>query len=158
MAIEHKEIAFEDAIEASLLSPGGGWVAGDPHDYDAALGLDLKQLFAFVEESQPKEWAKLVAVAGGDEAHTRQRLAKRVAAQIDERGAVDVLRRGVRELGVEIKLAYLKPAHGLTPELLEFYAKNRLTVTRQLRYSSKTDDELDLGMFVNGIPVATAEL
>lgn len=158
MAIEHKEIAFEDAIEASLLSPGGGWVAGDPHDYDAGLGLDLKQLFAFVAESQPKEWAKLVAVAGGDEAHARLRLAKRVAAQIDERGAVDVLRRGVRELGVEIKLAYFKPAHGLTPELLELYAKNRLTVTRQLRYSGKTDDELDLGMFVNGLPVATAEL
>jgi type I restriction enzyme, R subunit len=158
MPIEHKEIAFEDAIEASLLEPEGGWLAGDPHDYDPQLGLDLQQLFAFVTDTQPKEWAKLVAVAGGDEAHARQRLAKRVAAQIDERGAVDVLRRGVRELGVEIKLAYFKPAHGLTPELLELYAKNRLTVTRQLRYSAKTDDELDLGLFVNGNPVATAEL
>src|SRR5438132_624413 len=112
MAIEHKEIAFEDAIEASLLGPGG-WLAGDPRDYDAQIGLDLKQLFAFVADTQPKEWAKLIAVGGGDEAHARQRLAKRVASQIDERGAVDVLRRGVRELGVEIKLAYFKPAHGL---------------------------------------------
>jgi type I restriction enzyme R subunit len=158
MAIEHKEIAFEDAIEASLLSAAGGWLAGDPRDYDAALGLDPKQLFAFIAESQPKEWAKLVAVAGGDEEHARQRFAKRVAAQIDERGAVDVLRRGVRELGVEIKLAYFKPAHGLTSQLLELYAQNRLAVTRQLRYSTKTDDELDLALFVNGIPVATAEL
>ena len=158
MAIEHKEIAFEDAIEASLLEAESGWLVGHPHDYDPALGLDPRQLNTFVAETQPKEWAKLVAVAGGEEAHAQQRLLNRVATQIDERGAVDVLRRGVRELGVEIKLAYFRPAHGLTPELLELYAMNRLTVTRQLRYSGKTDDELDVGLFVNGIPVATAEL
>lgn len=158
MAVKHKEVAFEDAIEASLTSAAGGWLSGEPHDYDASLGVDPKQLFAFVLATQPKPWAKLVTLAGGDEEQARQRFAKRAAAQIDERGVVDVLRRGVRELGVDIKLAYFKPAHALTSELLDLYAKNRLTVTRQLRYSAKTDDELDLALFVNGIPVATAEL
>jgi type I restriction enzyme R subunit len=38
------------------------------------------------------------------------------------------------------------------------YNKNRLSVTRQLRYSPKRTDELDLTLLVNGLPVATAEL
>jgi type I restriction enzyme R subunit len=158
MAVDHKEVAFEDAIEAHLLTPEGGWIAGAPSDYDRELGLDREQLFVFVTSSQPKEWAKLVKLLGGNEPSARDRFAKRIAAQIDSRGTIDVLRRGVKELGVEIKLAYFKPAHGLTDELLQRYGQNRLSVTRQLMYSSKTTDELDLGLFLNGIPVATAEL
>ncbi len=60
--------------------------------------------------------------------------------------------------GIEIRLAYFKPAHGLTPELTERYLANRLTVTRQLPYDAAATKTLDLCLFVNGIPVATAEL
>jgi type I restriction enzyme R subunit len=155
---DHREVAFEDAIEAALTSPAGGWTKGSPADYDAELGLDPKQLLAFVEDSQPEAWAKLVSVLGDDTPKARDRLLRRVAGQIDDRGVIDVLHRGIREHGVQIDLAYFKAAHGLTAELLEEYAKNRLTVTRQLRYSSKTIDELDLALFVNGIPIASAEL
>jgi type I restriction enzyme R subunit len=158
VTVDHKEIAFEAAIEESLLSPEGGWIKGSPVDYGRALGLDTKQVFAFIAETQAARWAKLVKLLGGDEPSARDKFAKRVAAQISEHGAAHVLRRGVSEHGITIALAYFKPAHGLTSELLERYAKNRLSVTRQLMYSEKTDDELDFGLFVNGIPVATAEL
>ena len=77
---------------------------------------------------------------------------------LDERGTLDVLRHGVVDLGVELRLAFFKPAHGLTPELVERYRANRLTVTRQLPYDPSSGKTLDLGLFVNGIPVATAEL
>jgi type I restriction enzyme R subunit len=157
MAVDHKELAFEEAIGESLLSPSSGWIKGSTGDYDRPLGLDIKQLFAFIEATQATMWAKLAKLLGG-EAAARQKFARRVADQISEHGAVQVLRRGVREHGIPIALAYFRPAHGLTPELLERYGKNRLSVTRQLMYSEKTDDELDLGLFVNGIPVATAEL
>ena len=60
--------------------------------------------------------------------------------------------------GIEVRLAYFKPAHGLTPELTSLYEANRLTVTRQLPYDVAGTKTLDLGLFVNGIPVATAEL
>jgi type I restriction enzyme, R subunit len=158
MPIDHREIAFEAAIEAALTSSTGRWNKGAPADYVAELGLDAKQLMAFVQESQPDAWVKLTGILGDDADKARDRLLRRIAGQIDERGTVDVLHRGVREHGVQIDLAYFMPAHGLTPELLEEYAKNRLTVTRQLRYSAKTADELDLVLFVNGIPVASAEL
>jgi type I restriction enzyme R subunit len=157
------ERGFEDAITASLVEQGGyrackwgtkpEWSA----DFDRARGLDTIELFAFLAETQPKAWERLVAVHGG-EAGAHQQFADRLAKQLDERGTVDVLRHGVNDHGIEVRLAYFKPAHGLTPELTERYLANRLTVTRQLPYDAASSKTLDLCLFVNGIPVATAEL
>lgn len=62
------------------------------------------------------------------------------------------------DLNVLIRLAFFKPAHGLTEELVERYEANRLTVTRQLPFDPSSNKTLDLCLFVNGLPVATAEL
>ena len=69
-----------------------------------------------------------------------------------------MLRHGVVDLGVTIRLAYFKPAHGLTAELLALYDANRVTVTRQLPFEPESNKTLDLVLLVNGIPTATAEL
>src|SRR5688572_18110451 len=104
MVVDHREIAFEDAIEDSLLSTKN-WLSGDKADYDRELGLDPRQLFAFVEETQPNEWTRLVKLHGGGEV-ARQRFLKRVTTKIDEDGTIAVLRRGVHDLGVHVDLAY----------------------------------------------------
>ncbi|MEX1177033.1 MAG: type I restriction endonuclease [Nitriliruptor sp.] len=93
-----------------------------------------------------------------DAAKARAQFADRVAKELDTRGTVDVLRHGVVDLGVPFRLASFKPAHGLTPSLVERYEQNRLTVTRQLPFESGSTKTLDLALFVNGVPVATAEL
>ena len=54
--------------------------------------------------------------------------------------------------------SYLQARLRLTPELVAHYDANRLTVTRQLPYDPDSTKTLDLCLFVNGIPVATAEL
>lgn len=157
------ERGFEDAISASLVDTGGyrvckwgtkpEWAA----DFDRVIGLDIAELFAFIAGTQPTAWVRLVAVHGG-EAGARAQFADRLARQLDERGTVDVLRHGVNDHGIEVRLAFFKPAHGLTPELTERYLANRLTVTRQLLYDAAATKTIDLCLFVNGIPVATAEL
>jgi type I restriction enzyme, R subunit len=157
------ERGFEDAITASLVEAGGyrvckwgtkpEWVA----DFDRVRGLDVAELFAFLAETQPKAWERLVAVHGGADG-ARTHFAERLARQLDERGTVDVLRHGINDHGIEVRLAFFKPAHGLTPELTERYLANRLTVTRQLPYDAAPAKTIDLCLFVNGIPVATAEL
>jgi type I restriction enzyme R subunit len=157
------ERGFEDAITASLVEAGGyrvckwgthpDWVG----DFDRLRGLDTAGLFAFIAETQPKAWERLVAVHGGEDG-ARTQFADRLAKQLDERGTVDVLRHGVNDHGVEVRLAFFKPAHRLTPELMERYLANRLTVTRQLPYDAAASKTVDLCLFVNGIPVATAEL
>ncbi|MEU8224754.1 type I restriction endonuclease [Kribbella sp. NPDC048915] len=85
-------------------------------------------------------------------------LARVVAKEIDQRGVLDVLRNGIKDRGVRIRLAYFRPAHTVADDALAEYQQNRLSVTRQLRYSMDSTKSLDLALFVNGIPVATAEL
>lgn len=153
----HKEVAFEAAIEQSLLD--AGWHKGDPGGYRWELGLDTGELFAFLGATQADEWDRLLEFYGRDDVDGAQRMfAQHVAKQIDKRGALDILRHGVKDRGVLVRLAYFRPAHTIADDALAQYEQNRLTVTRQLRYSEKSNDALDLVLFVNGIPVATAEL
>jgi len=151
------ELAFEDAIEASLLTDGG-YLKSTPSSFDPVLGLDTAELFAFIGATQIKDWESLLGRYGNDPDSAQKGFAKRLASELDSRGTVDVLRRGVTDLGVTIQLAYFKPAHGLTDALTAHYAANRVTVTRQLAYESGTHKTLDLALLVNGIPTATAEL
>jgi type I restriction enzyme R subunit len=158
------EEQFERAI-CDWLAEHGGYDAvkndklqGDPRDFDPVRGLDTAELFTFLGSTQGEAWELLVGRYDGDRDAAQRKLADRLANELDKRGVVDVLRRGVVDQGVTFKLAYFKPAHGLTPELVQKYGANRLTATRQLRYAAGSGKALDLALFVNGIPVATAEL
>jgi type I restriction enzyme R subunit len=150
------ELGLEEAIEATLLA--ASYVRSDPAVFDRSQGLDQDQLFAFVEATQPKEWANLVGRYGGQADEARSGFTKRLCHDLDHRGTVDVLRHGIVDLGVSFRLAYFKPAHGLTPELVARYGANRVSLTRQLRYEAGSERSLDLAILVNGIPTATAEL
>jgi type I restriction enzyme R subunit len=150
----HTESDFEAAIEAHLLAHG--WRHGSPTDYDVPLGLDPVQLIEFVQETQPKTWAKLAERHGSA---VVPKVLKRIAEEIEAQGVVQVLRRGAKDSGQRIQLAFFRPTSGLTPELQTQYAGNRLLVYRQLHHSeSSPHQSLDLMLAVNGIPVATAEL
>ena len=151
------ERLFEDAIEDSLLEQGG-YLRSLPSHFDPAIGLDTSELFAFIGATQAREWESLLGRHGNDPDDAQRGFAKRLAVELDNRGTVDVLRHGIVDLGVTIKLAFFKPAHGLTPELLALYEANRVTVTRQLAYDPRSTKTLDLVLLVNGIPTATAEL
>jgi type I restriction enzyme, R subunit len=155
MAKPTSEQAFEDAIEHHLLSHG--YERGSPQDYDPELGLDTAQLFTFIGATQASEWERLVELHGGDRNTAQQRFCQRLTSQIDKHGTIAVLRHGVTDLGVDIRLAYFRPAHSLNPESQALYDANRLSVTRQLRYAGDAKS-LDLTLFCNGLPVATAEL
>jgi type I restriction enzyme R subunit len=158
------ERTFEAFIAEWLVARGGydtaklGTAAEHSKDFDPVRGLDLVELFAFIGATQPDEWQQLRKLHGGNEVEARNRFADRLSREIDHRGTVDVLRHGVVDLGVHIRLAFFRPAHGLTPLLLERYAANRLTVTRQLPFDVASTKTVDLCLFVNGLPVATAEL
>ncbi|MEW6581413.1 MAG: type I restriction endonuclease [Actinomycetota bacterium] len=157
------EAAFEAFIAESLVS-SGGWQAvrvGTGPDiverFDLGRGIDREDLFAFISATQGESWSQLMKLHGG-EAAARSRFSDRLAKELDARGTVDVLRHGVVDVSVTIRLAYFRPAHGLTPDLMARYDANRLTVVRQLRYEAASANTIDLCLLVNGIPVATAEL
>jgi len=152
----HYEKFFESTIEHTLHR--SGWIKGTDELYDHDLGLNPTELVHFVQITQPKQWERLVTMQAGDDGRAARRLAEVVAKAIDDEGALEVLRHGVKDRGITFRLAYFRPAHTIAADALEPYQKNILSVVRQLRYSAKSNDALDLVLFVNGIPVATAEL
>ena len=55
-------------------------------------------------------------------------------------------------------MCQFKPSSGLNAAIRERYEQVRCRVVRQVRYSTSNEKSIDLVFFVNGIPVATAEL
>ncbi len=154
------ERSFEDHICDWLVAEGGYQevkVGTATPSLDVAAGLDVDDVFGFLFDTQPDEWAEL-CVRHGSEPTARKGFLQRLVGELAKRGTVDVLRHGVEDLGVNMRLAFPQPAHGLIGEVVARYESNRLTVIRQLPYKEGSDETIDLGLFVNGIPVATAEL
>ena len=153
----HTERIFEDELCAHL-SANGWSVRTHPKDataYSRELALFPDDLLAFVQETQPQEWAKFRKWHNGD---SERMFVKRVAEQLDKHGTLFLLRHGFKDRDAKFTLCQFRPAHQKNPILWDWYSKNRLAVIRQLHYSLHNENSIDLVLFVNGIPVATTEL
>ncbi len=171
------ERVLEDAIECVLLSDGpdacpdgallrepleaygsslpGGYRKRLPNEYDRTLCLIPRDVLDFVYATQPKEWGRLKAHYGDE---VKERFLKRLSREIETRGALDVLRRGIKDAGCRFELAFFRPSSGLNADLQKLYEGNLFTIVRQVKYSEKNEKSLDLVLFLNGIPIFTAEL
>ena len=134
---------------------GVGWSGGNFHDYDREYGVDLVQLAAFLRTTQPDA---AEALALSEDGPTRRAFLTRLQGEIAKRGTIEVLRNGIKHGALHLDLFYGTPsAHN--PQAQERFEQNRFTVTRQLRYSRDEGQRaLDIGLFVNGLPVFTFEL
>lgn len=149
------ERAFESRVEDELVHQG--WVRAQG-TFSPDICIDAGEMFRFIGATQIRAWERLVELYG-DQPTAQGMFAQRVAAEIDVRGTLDVLRQGVRDRGVQIDLAYFRPGHTLAADALAEYHANVLTVARQLHYSARDPARsVDIALFVNGLPVATAEL
>ncbi len=153
----HKEINFEVEICGHLAANGWLYSQVDAANYDRTRALFPADVLAWVQETQPQAWETLQKNHGAQAADV---LLGRLRDSINQRGTLDVLRHGIELLGLRqpLALAQFKPALAINPDILTKYAANRLRVVRQLRYSLHNENALDVGLFLNGIPVATAEL
>ena len=132
-----------------------GWICGNPHDYDREYCVDLAQLSAFLRETQPKT---AEALDLGQDGPLRRKFLARLQGEISKRGIIDVLRKGIKHGPHHLDLFYGTPSPG-NDKAQALHEQNRFSVTRQLRYSrDEIQRALDLGLFINGLPVATFEL
>ena len=132
-----------------------GWICGAAEDYDREYCVDLAQLSRFLSETQPEVCEALDL---GQDGPTRRKFLARLQGEVSKRGTIDLLRHGLKHGPHHIDLFYGTPSPG-NVKAAERYAANRFSVTRQLRYSrDETQRALDLGLFINGLPVATFEL
>lgn len=133
----------------------GGYVPGDPRDFDRDHAVDLAKLLAFLNDTQPKAVEALGLAAEGPR---RLQFLHRLQGEVAKRGVVDVLRKGIKHGPAQVDLFYGTPTPGNAKAAALFEA-NIFSVTRQLCYSKdNTQLALDLGLFINGLPVATFEL
>ena len=154
--IENREMRFEQDIETSLTKVGG-WekeAFQDSH-YDASVGIDVDKLIAFIEQTQPKQWKRYLIIHQGD---FKRKLVKRFDEEVNAHGMLHVLRNGIRDRGVTLKVAFFRPVSGLNEELQEKYEANRFTCTRQFAYSPTNRNTIDMVLSVNGIPLVALEL
>lgn len=149
----HSEAAFETVIEAHLLAHG--YVAVDRGSFDRQRAFFPDTVLAFIRATQPKEWARLEALHGEK---TGAQILSDLCKWMDSHGALATLRHGFKCYGRTLHAAYFKAAHQLNPELEARYAANCLGLTRQLHFSPRSEQSLDITLSLNGIPIATLEL
>jgi len=157
MSSLHREINLEDEICRHLGNSHWLYSVGDAGHYDRARALLPADVIAWLEATQPKTWEALSKNHGAQAADV---ILGRLRDAINQRGTLDVLRHGIELLGLRqpLALAQFKPALAMNPDILAKYGANRLRVVRQVRYSLHNENAIDLVLFLNGIPVATAEL
>jgi len=148
-----REIGFEEYVEEYLIK--SGYIKGNPDDYNKEFALDTKLLFEFLEDTQPKKMEKLREIY---KEQYQFKILSRLNRELNNRGMIDVLRHGIRDYGVYLDLAYFKPASKLNDDMIKLYNKNRISVTRQVHYSTKNDKSIDMLICVNGLPVVVLEL
>ena len=151
----HRENVLEEHMVEQLVKRQG-YEERSPTDFDRDLGFDRELVLSFIKDTQDEQWAKLEAQYQGTAETT---FFKQLEAMLKKNGTLGVLRNGIKLVpNIRFDLCYFKPASGLNPELVQRYRANRLSVMRQVCYSRKCNNELDVVTFVNGLPVATFEL
>ena len=153
MSQRHSEAAFETVIETHLLA--NGYVTVNRDGFDRERAIFPETVLAFIRATQPKEWARLEALHG---TKTGEQILSDLCKWMDANGALATLRHGFKCYGRTLHAAYFKAAHELNPELEARYAANCLGLTRQLHFSPRSEQSLDVTLSLNGIPVATLEL
>ena len=148
------ENTFETAIVQSLID-NGGYAQENAADYSPELGIFKYEVLKFLQETQPENWKKISAIHGEN---VDNRIVQRIYKEMDLRGSLDVIRNGFTDYGVRFKLAFFKPETGFNPDTQKLYEQNRLRVIRQVYYSSKNKNSVDIVLSLNGVPVATIEL
>lgn len=155
MPVDYKERAFEAAIEHHLLTVAG-YSKGDPAAFDRERAIFPNDVITFIRETQPNVWQALEKLHGEEtEAVILNDLTKALDGQA---GAISVIRHGFKCFGKLIRVAFFAPAHGMNPESMRLYEANCLSIVRQVRYSTKLENSLDVVLALNGIPIVTAEL
>ena len=149
----YDEEDFEDHIEAHLNQ--SGYRSRRTVHYNKRLCLIHDETLQFIQETQPEVYQRLERQYKKE---TASKLLDRVSKEIERRGVLDVLRKGVIDRGCRFNLTYFRPSSGMNPNRQKLYAQNRFSLIRQLKYSQKSEQSVDMALFLNGLPLVTMEL
>ncbi len=149
------EVKEDVTTERKPLFPGGnGYGIGRPEDFSAKFAIDTFHFWSFLEETQSEELAKLQR-----QSDWKQRILDRFDKMVKKYGVISLLRKGLEVDDAHLILFYQLPLASSSDSVKKNFNANLFSVTRQLRYSiSNPLEEIDMVIFINGIPISTLEL
>lgn len=160
---DSKEAQFQQDIIDALAAQG--WLVGTASGYDRRTALYTEDVLGYFKDAWPERWDKF---ARANPNNPNDVLVQKLVRELEQSGTLDVLRHGFKLPAVKVNLCSFQPDHGMNPDTLKRYQRNRLRVVPEVSYSPHArvsgkdgqsyDPRLDLVLFVNGIPTATIEL
>jgi type I restriction enzyme R subunit len=153
--MNYKEIAFEDFIEQQLIKLQGYKKRNPRTEYDKKYAMDSALVLEFLAGTQAEKFTKHIERFGEV---AKEKLLQRLDDEISVRGVLEVLRNGFEDRGTKFDMAHFPSDSSFNADVKARYEANILSVIRQLKYSEKNENSLDMVLFVNGLPVFTVEL
>lgn len=133
---------------------GNGFYIGDPNDFNARYAIDERRFWHFLKETQGEELEKIQRSADW-----RLKILERYDRMVKKYGVLRLMRKGLEVEDAHFTLLYQLPMQSSSKKVKENFEKNEFSVTRQVRYNlDNTNEEIDMVVFINGLPVATLEL
>ncbi|RJE74953.1 type I restriction endonuclease subunit R [Reichenbachiella sp. MSK19-1] len=121
------------------------------NDFDREFCINKDQLMDFLEKTQ---LATFNYIQQKGERSFLVRLDKR----IQEKGIIEVLRKGLKYNDKTIYLFYPEPNSAYNVKDKAKYDANIFSATEELVYTDNNKNRLDLTIFLNGLPIITMEL
>ncbi|WP_419739228.1 type I restriction endonuclease [Ruegeria sp.] len=151
----HREFVVQQHLIDELVSGEGYFERDSQANYDRKRAMDTELLVQFLRATQSDEWDKLVAQYSTSAEET---LFKQLEKELKTRGALDVLRNGIKIVpGIKFSLCFFRPASALSPQRVAEYEANILSVIKEVEYSERHGNRIDIVLFVNGLPIVTLE-
>lgn len=148
---EPQEIVSEPV---ELYRGGNGFYIGTDNDYNAQYAIDELRFWHFLESTQKDELDKLKRTADW-----KLKIIERLDRMIKKYGLLRLLRKGLEVEDAHFTLLYQVPMASSSQVVKDNFEKNEFSVTRQVRYNTENQcEEIDMVVFVNGLPIATLEL
>lgn len=151
-----REEAKAGAVAESIpqYRTSNGYWLGEPTDFDAEYAIDTRRFWHFLTTTQADELAKLQT-----QPQWELLILQKVDRLIKKYGLLHLLRKGLDIDDAHFTLLYVPPLASSSQAVRDAFERNEFSVTRQVRYSTANPrQEVDMVVFINGLPVATLEL
>lgn len=133
---------------------GNGYYVGQPSNFNAQFAIDELFFWQFLENTQKEELEKVQR-----QSDWKLKILNRLDRIIKRYGVLHILKKGLAIDDAHFTFFYVLPLASSSEAVKENFEKNIFSTTRQLRYSADNPrEEMDMVLFVNGLPIVTMEL
>lgn len=152
-----ERIAWDNSHAAEPFTPYGinnGFLPGHSDEMNRDKAINTTRLWSFLNKTQKgilDQWR-----GRGD---LKTIVEKEIDRKLSTKGILDTLRTDLEIDNITLRLFYTRPSLSDSELSHKQYAANEWSVTRQQRYSKyHPGNEIDMVIFINGIPLFTIEL